>query len=155
VYIYEIPKGGFDFKTFARIYPEPKPVDAPQYTPENIAGAYKTAVKNLRSGTKEDSDYEAAALMARRSLELALGHVGGEGHNLKQKINNLAERQLITPSLAEWAHEIRDIGNEAAHDSEPFTKVDAEQTVYFAEMLFTYFFTLPGMIEERKRKSKP
>jgi predicted metal-binding protein len=140
----------FDAYLFSRIYPEAKPLEAPQYTPENIAKSYKTAVKNLRNGG-DDSDYEAAVLMARKALEAACNFFNAQGFNLKQKINYLAEHRVITPALAEWAHEIRDIGNEAAHESGPFTKVDAEQTVYFAEMLFTYLFTLPGMIAERRK----
>jgi HEPN domain-containing protein len=145
----QIHKGGIDFKKLERIYPEPKPIDAPLHMPENIARSYKTAVKNLRSG--DVGDREAACLMARKALELAVNQAGGQGGTLAAKIKDLASRGVIAPALAEWAREIKDIGNEAAHEADTITKEDAEQTVYFAEMLFTYLFTLPGMIAERRK----
>ena len=131
------------------MYPNSATFDAPEHTPENIAGDYKTAKKNLLG-----NEYKAASIMARTALEAAVKEFDARGVNLKQKIDNLAEQHVITQSLAEWAHEIRDIGNDAAHESSPISQADAEQAVYFAEMLFTYLFTLPGMIEERRKGSQ-
>jgi HEPN domain-containing protein len=131
------------------MYPEPKSLEAPLHTPENIARSYRTAVKNLRSG--DDGDYEAACLMARKALELAANQTGGQGGTLAAKIKDLASRGAIAPALAEWAREIKNIGNEAAHEDEPVTQKDTEQTIYFAEMLFTYLFTLPAMIAGRRK----
>jgi hypothetical protein len=145
---HEVRNNVFKYEYFEKIYPEPQPLDAPPHTPENINRVYKTSVRNLRSGM--DSDYEATGIMARKVLEMAANEAGGKGGNLFQKISDLANRRVITQALAEWAHAIREIGNEAAHDDTPFTKEDAEQTTYFAEMFLTYLFTLPGMIAERR-----
>ena len=138
------------FESFFEYFPSPKPLDAPANTPDDVAKAYKTAMKNLRSG--EDGDLEAACIMARRSIELAVNLMDAEGGNLKKKIDDLADKKILSPILQAWAHEIRDIGNDGAHEPD-VSREDAEQAVYFAEMLFTYLFTLPGMIAERRCKA--
>lgn len=143
-------EGRFDFEKFTDFYPRFEPVEAPKGTPEDVANAFMTAKKNLKSG--QHGDYEAACIMARRSVELAVKGAGGEGHSLKAKIDDLEARRIISPALREWAHEVRDIGNDGAHEA-AVTQQDAEQAVYFAEMLFTYLYTLPEMIEERRKKS--
>ena len=142
--------GAFNFRKFAKVYPEAIPLEAPLGTPDEVANAYKTAKKNLQHG--QDGDYEAACIMARRSVERAVNGAGGQGHNLKEKIDDLEARRLISPALREWAHEVRDIGNDGAHEA-TVTREDAEQAVYFAEMLFTYLYTLPAMVAERRKKS--
>jgi hypothetical protein len=91
--------------------------------------------------------------MARTSLETAVKEFQAEGRDLRHKINNLAERHIITPVLAEWAHEIRGIGNDAAHESNPITEQDAADAVDFAEMLYIYLFELPGRIAKRRAKT--
>jgi HEPN domain-containing protein len=149
--IYSKNKGTVDYSKFFSVYPEPKTLNAPKHTPENIASSYKTAVRNLRSGN--DGDYEAACIMARKTLETTINMFGGNGKTLAAKINDLASRNIITQTLHEWASEIKAVGNEAAHDEKPATKEDAEQAIYFAEMLLTYLFTLPSMIAERKKQA--
>ncbi|MCH5277737.1 MAG: DUF4145 domain-containing protein [Desulfovibrionaceae bacterium] len=137
----------FDFDDFLGVYPSPTPLEAPDGTPEDVAQAYKTARRNLHSG--QDGDYEAACIMARRSVELAVNAAGGQGTNLKDKIDNLETQGIISQAMREWAHEIRDIGNDGAHEPS-VTRKDALQAVYFAEMLFTYLYTLPKMMAERR-----
>lgn len=147
--IIPIDNSPFQFRDFTRTYPIYQDISAPKHTPKNIADVYKAAVKNLRSG--DAGELIAACIMARRGIEIAIKQFGGQGKNLEKKIDDLAARHIITPALRDWAHEIRHIGNEAAHDEEPVSREDAEQAVYFAEMLFTYLYTLPGMVAERRQ----
>ena len=142
--------GSFDFEKFTDVYPQPQPLEAPSGTPEEVAKAYKTAKKNLLSGT--DGDYEAACMMARRSVERAVKAAGAQGHSLKEEIDDLEARRLISPALREWAHQVRLFGNDGAHDAF-VSKEAAEQCVYFAEMLFTYLYTLPEMMAARRSSS--
>jgi hypothetical protein len=48
------------------------------------------------------------------------------------------------------AHEIRDIGNESAHE-EPETEPDARAIYNFTNMFLRYAYSMPGMMEERKK----
>ncbi len=69
---------------------------------------------------------------------------------LFERIDEAARQNKLTPSLAEWAHQIRLDGNDAAHDEEPFSKEDAERLQTFTELVLLYLFTLPGKLDEAR-----
>jgi hypothetical protein len=141
-------QGAGNFNAFlADIYPEIDEITAPKYTPTNIADHYKTAKFNLVA-----EKFYAAAVMARTAIETAIDELGATGNSLFEKINALAKAQTISPSLAEWAHEVRIIGKTAAHNLGNIDGNDAADAVAFAEMFFMYTFTLPGMIAERRQR---
>lgn len=141
-----------EFAQILRYYPEPQSEDAPPFTPPKIASDFEEAKFNLIHGK-----YKAACIMAGSAIETACVQFGETGRNgLADKINKLQAKGVITQSLADWAREIRAIRVNAAHEAEreaEITREDAEQAVYFAEMLFRYLYTLPGMIEERRKKA--
>lgn len=72
---------------------------------------------------------------------------------LRDKIRFMAQEHIITPALEEWAEEIKNIGNDAAHAAErrsDLTLEDARDAINFLEMLLTYLYSLPEMIAERR-----
>ena len=69
---------------------------------------------------------------------------------LSQRIEALAASHAITPDMKEWAHEIRDVGNDAVHDEIPFTEEEAKDLHAFTELFLTYVYTLPGMLAARR-----
>lgn len=146
----ELGPGGHSVDELIKLYPLPEDVSAPYGAPEEIANSFRSAKRFLLMG--KDADYEAACVMARRGIEQAVNNFGGEGKNLFQKINDLEAKRLIPPAMRDWAHHIREIGNEGAHGSHA-DKHDAEQAVYFAEMLFTYLYTLPTKMAEYQQES--
>ena len=143
-------KGGNDFKSLDCFFPVPSEITAPYGTPDNIANSFRSAKRLLRRG--EDADYEAACIMARKGIEQAVNELGAEGKNLFQKINDLESKRRIPPDMRDWAQHLRDIGNDGAHEP-TVTKDDAIQAVYFAEMLFTYLYSLPMRMKEYQNKS--
>lgn len=145
----ELAPGGHTVDELINFYPLPVDISAPYGVPDEMARAYRSARRFLKMG--KDADYEAACVMARRGIELAVNDMGGEGKNLFQKIENLEKRRLIPPAMRDWAQHLREIGNIGAHVDEA-TKEDAEQAVYFAEMLFTYLYTLPAKMQEYQQK---
>lgn len=142
-----------DGKEFVFVFPELQSPKVPKHTPENIASAFITAKKNLLRCIEDapDADLDACAIMTRRALEMAVIEQGGTGNTLYAKIKDLATRNILAPALIAWAHEVRLIGNAGAHEEEGVTRKDAEQIVYFAEMFFTYIYTLPGEIAQRRQ----
>jgi len=60
----------------------------------------------------------------------------------------------VTSAMKQWAHAIRKIGNDAAHEDEPFSAADAEALHSFTELFLTYTFTLPAMLDERRRQAE-
>ena len=139
------------FGTFEQeaMYPPVRSPEAPDGTPEHVAKYYRAAEKILKSN---DPDMlPSAATNARHAIELALAGLGAEGRTLAQKIADAKERALIVPALAEWANEIRLIGNEGTH-GEDADADDIAQAVYFAEVLLVCLYELPALIENRKAR---
>lgn len=130
------------------MWPKLTAIEVPEFTPDSIGDFLKEAKKSFATGATT-----ASAIMARKSLEETVKHFGATGNNLKEKINDLGAKGLITQSFVNWAHEVRYIGNDAAHESSPVSKEDAQQAVSFTEMFLTYVFTMPGQIAVRRSKS--
>ena len=69
---------------------------------------------------------------------------------LFHRIEALARDGRITSDMKDWAHEIRDVGNDAVHEAEPFSEKDTKDLQRFTELFLMYAFTLPGMLAERR-----
>jgi hypothetical protein len=128
------------------VFPKNEGPVAPEHIPDNVRRFYLQGVESLGPG-----HFDAAGTMFRKSLDSALRHLNPQGRGtLQARIDNLPANIAVTPSMKEWAHQIRHLGNDAAHEEEPFTQAEAETLQSFTELFFTYTFTLPGMIAARK-----
>ena len=122
---------------------------APTYTPENVAQFFRQAMENMIR------NYDAAGAMFRKTLDTALKTKFPDSmDNLNNRIETAAEKGMLTRDMADWSHRIRRLGNDAAHESEPFSKNDAEDLKQFTILLLYYLFTLPGMLEKAQKRSK-
>jgi Domain of unknown function (DUF4145) len=95
--------------------------------------------------------------MFRRCIELAARAIEPNASttlNLKQRIERLPD-SVVTPAMKEWAQHIRLSANDAVHEPEEFSGVDAQQLHIFAELFLTYAFTLPEMLKKEKEKTNP
>lgn len=120
-------------------------LDAPPHTPDHAARFFKQGRDNMAK------NWDAAGTMFRSALEAALKDKFPDlSGTLFERIQKAAEHNALTPDLAEWAHEIRIEGNQAAHEDQPYQREDAERLEAFTDMVFRYLFTLPGMLQERK-----
>jgi Domain of unknown function (DUF4145) len=133
------------------VWPKAEVPSAPKHLPDNIQNFYYQGLDSLRRRS-----FDAAGTMFRKVLDAALRRIqpGGKG-TLQRRIDALPQELGITPAMKEWAHQIRDLGNDAAHEDEPFSEAAAKALHAFTEMFLTYAFTLPGMLEERKREEPP
>jgi hypothetical protein len=84
------------------------------------------------------------------SSQQLLGQDSKKYGNIRDRIDALAERKLLTPDLQDWAHQVRLGGNDAAHDEDPYTIEEASELLGFAELYLTYVYTLPGRLKTRK-----
>jgi hypothetical protein len=107
-----------------------------------------------RSAT--DENWDAAALMARSALQLALRGHNAKAGSLKAEIDDLAARGVLPPHMKEWAHELRDLANDAAHPgpgAPTSSSDDVRDVIEFLDFLLQYLYTLPHEIAEyRKRR---
>jgi hypothetical protein len=123
----------------------------PKHWPADVGRYWVEARRSI-----EGKNWTAAALMARSAIQLAARAQGAKGNNLKGEINDLAAKGLILPVMQEWAHEVRELGNEGTHP-EPGTQgtseKDAKDVVEFLTFLMTVMYNLPKQIADyRKRK---
>ncbi len=130
-------------------YPRKVEKETPKYLPENIENFYSQSIFALRG-----DNYDSSAIMSRKVLEVSVKKIHPEGEgNLYKRIEALADQGIITRELKDWAHIIRQEGNESAHEEEPVTKEFAESIQSFTELFLLYVFTMPGMVKIKKPQS--
>ncbi len=80
------------------------------------------------------------------------------GTNPVQKLNNridmLASKHFLTPSLRDWAHGIRFITNEDVHTSNDVSAEEVTEIAEFTDMLLQYLFELPGRVKQAKETAE-
>lgn len=120
---------------------------APDGIPEPLPGFYTQAADNVRRQA-----FDSAVPLFRRILEISLKKLnpGQTDGTLYSRIEKLPPELGITPSMRDWAHSIRELGNEGVHDDEPVSKEAAETIMAFTELFLTYAFSLPAMVKARR-----
>lgn len=127
------------------IWPAPllptAPLDVPERITRNFTQAEHAAVRDHR---------EAAGMAYRRALELALKDKAPElKGTLEKRIDKLAADGRLTTDLAEWAHSVRDLGNEATHDEDEPTKEDVADLAAFTRVVLEYLYSMPAKVARR------
>lgn len=89
----------------------------------------------------------------RRCLELAMkDKAPTESGTLAKRIDKLAEAGGLTSDVATWAHSIREMGNEAAHDEHEPNPDDIEDLAAFTKVVLEYLYTMPEKVRRRARQ---
>lgn len=70
------------------------------------------------------------------------------GRDLYEKINDLASKQVLTPSSADILHKIRSLGNKAAHEVKPHTPRQLSLAMGVIEHLLRDVYILPKLVED-------
>ena len=130
--------------------PVPREPEAPAHLPEDVRRAFEQAARAAR----RDADADLAIMGCRRTLEIALARKGADEGTLATRIRRLADEGHLTRDLADWAHHIRELGNEAAHGPVMGEAAadQARELLEFTRLVLMYLFTLPGMVEEARRR---
>jgi hypothetical protein len=93
--------------------------------------------------------------MARCALE---GIVVGQGEvkgRLVDRLQRLADKGVLLPTLAAWSKEVRLLGNDAVHDlTADVSMADASQLVEFIRELAKYLYVLPHDLQKRLGKKQ-
>ena len=128
-----------------RVLPSPqRVVRAPEEWPNDVGRYWVQAHRSL-----SDENWDAAAVMARSSLQIAFRDKGATGKNLKEEINDLVSRGVMSPTMGEWSHEVRELGNDSAHPRPgqvPTASKDAHDIVCFLDYCLEYLYPLPQHI---------
>ena len=125
----------------------------PEHWPDDVGRYWLQARRSL-----ETKNWDAAALMARSAVQLVARYQKAVGSNLKQEIDDLADKGILPPIMREWSHEVRVLGNENAHPSpgdKGTEQQDAKDVVEFLTQLLILTYNLPHEIDQyRARKQK-
>lgn len=110
-----------------------RPEEHPEHWPEDVGRFWIQAHRSAK-----DENWDAAAVMARSALQSALRHQNAAGGSLKQEIDDLASKGILPPHMREWAHELRELGNDAAYPGASglkSTPEDVRDVVEFLDFL--------------------
>jgi len=117
--------------------------------PENVWKMYRETIDCLNAKART-----LAGGGLRATVEAICLSQGITNGNLQDKINELAKRNLLTPSQAELLHEERYIGNAALHEMSTPTPQDIEDGLRIVEGLINTIYVLPSKAEAlRKRRT--
>jgi hypothetical protein len=124
----------------------------PENWPADVGRYWLQAKRNI-----VDENWDAAAVMARSALQLALRDNKAIGKTLKQEIDDLATKGVLPPIMKEWSDQVRDLGNDSAHpapSSQPTKSQDARDIVRFLDFLLEYLYSLPHQIKQYRERSE-
>ena len=115
--------------------------------PVQISEVFQEAVRAVHAECPR-----ASAVMARRTLEAITVDKGETTGVLAERLKKLAASGVLLPTLADWAKEVRLVGNTGAHFDpiDSVTKKDAEQLIAFVRELLRYLYELPAELVRRK-----
>lgn len=131
------------------IYPKRDPKYAHPSIPEKINKSFVDVQKMFDSGLQPHFVIGGC----RSVLENALNALGANGSTLYKKIENLHDQGLITETIKDWAHIIRNNGNDAVHELNG-KREDAEDLLNFTKIFLQYAFELPAVIKAMRNKRK-
>ncbi|MCE9636436.1 MAG: DUF4145 domain-containing protein [Planctomycetes bacterium] len=134
-----------------RVLPWPLKIDThPKEWPEDVGRMWVQAHRSL-----EGENWDAAAVMARSGLQLALRRSNAVGSSLKKGIEDVASKGLLPPVMREWADTVRELGNDAAHPApgqSPTDPQDARDIVRFLDYVLEYLYSLPDQIRQYRAR---
>lgn len=123
------------------IYPRPRIVDTD--VPERAKEYLKQAIDSLHAPA-------GAVMLAASSVDAMLKEKNYQEGSLYRRIEKAAEDHLITPEMAQWAHEVRLDANDQRHADNSAslpTETDAKKVIDFAEALAQFLFVLPQKVQ--------
>ena len=129
------------------VLPWPQSIDEyPTHWPEPVGRHWMQAQRSLLN-----ENWDAAAVMARSSMQAALRDKGAVGGSLNQEIKDLAGKGILPPLMEEWSHQVRELGNDSAHPkpAQPATQPrDAHDITQFLSFMLRYLYDLPKQIKD-------
>lgn len=126
--------------------------------PERARSFLKQATESLHAPSLAQIGAASAVdamLKARGYTDAALKVKGHKDPKLFTRIKAAEADYLITPEMAEWAHEVRLDANDQRHADESVplpTRDEAEKTIEFAKALAEFLFVLPAMVTRGRGK---
>jgi hypothetical protein len=116
--------------------------------PERARSYLKQATESLHAPS-------LAQIGAASAVDAMLKAKGYKEGVLNSRIKEAEGAHLITPEMAEWAHEVKLDANNQRHADESVplpTRDEAKKTIEFAKALAEFLFVLPAMVTRGRGK---
>lgn len=131
-------------------YPLGSPDDSVDVSvPEAIAADFSEALRCMSVGSPK-----AAVAMCRRSVQASCDALGAKGKNLKEQIDDLATKQIITDPLRRMAHKVRLTANRELHastdDLETFGEPEAAAIIKVMREYFHHVYVMPALLDDNE-----
>lgn len=102
--------------------------------------------------------YRASVMMVRRLLEEICDEAGAEGKRLYHRLKELRSKIVLPEELFEAMHELKAIGNDAAHiEAKAYDVIDAEETelsIVLAQEILKARYQHKSLIDRLKARRK-
>jgi Domain of unknown function (DUF4145) len=129
-----------------KTYPEARNYDAHESWPVKVRKPFVDAQMMLDEGKST-----AIIISACRSvLDVLTKEADGDGKNIFQRIEDLSKKGKITLSIKEWAHIVRELGNDATHDLDGRSNGEVLELINFIKLLLHVLFELPHTIQNQR-----
>ena len=134
-------------------YPKKVPTADP-FVPKDIAEDFLEAQRCFMAGA-----WHGCAVMARRCMHSVAEHFKATGRDLYEQIEDLKNKQVITPTLSEQAQQVRVLGKHGAHpydmkgnELKDLNIDDAQSALEFCDFIFDQVFVQPEKIKASKTR---
>ena len=132
------------------VQPMPLLGEAVQHLPDDAGRAYTEARIAFSAGA-----YTACMLMCRNILAYAANHLGsGKQHNFIDYVDYLLNSNQINQTMKDWADDIRQHGNDAAHDLSLRDEEEAAETLMLTKYLLEFVFEVEGERKNTRRSTR-
>ena len=131
------------------IYPRTLPKKVNVLIPSHIMKDFEEALSCYSIGA-----YRGAAALARRTVQvICLDKGASKSKKLQEQIDELFTSGVITKDIQEWAHEVRFLGNDAAHPTKnEVSENDAKDILDLLDSLCEVLYITPAKAADRKKK---
>lgn len=131
-----------------RIFPAPQ--DVSEDVPPRSRSYLDQAISSLNAPA-------GAVMLAASAVDSMLKAKNLNSGSLYSRIDEAVKANLITPEMAEWAHDVRLDANDQRHSDEATPLPDEEQAkkcVEFAMALGQFMFVLPARVQRGIKSAK-
>ncbi len=114
--------------------------------PEKAGNYLNQAVNSIQSP-------DGCVMLAGSAVDAMLQAKGLSDGTVYSRIDTAVKKNILTPEMGEWAHEVRLGSNRPRHSDEDNPHVtieEAKQAIDFVQMLGHILFVLPQRVAERK-----
>lgn len=134
------------------VFPESEP-SVHESIPHSVAEDYRESMVCYNAGA-----WKGTVILCRRALQGSVVDKGADVEKmLRDQIDELASRQILTPDISNWAHTIRLLGNDGAHPYKKgslanVTKSEADEMLKFMESYLKYVYEMPYEVAKKSRR---